>query len=321
MVGEFGARLHEVWVPDGRGDQVDVLLGFDTDAEDRLHIDSYVGAMLGRVSGRIKDAEFDLDGQRYALSANQAPSHLHGGATRSFDRVRWTSRPDTVDEHPGVRFAYLSRHLEEGYPGQLTATVTYAVVDLDLWLIVSAETTAPTPVSLTSHAFWNLAGHGSGTVLDHELQIPGAAVALTDDDLVPTGALRSVERTALDFRTPRSIGARIAELDEEPAAGYDHCYVLDGEAGLRRAAILRHPESGRTMEVLTTEPALQLYSANRLPLIPGKGGTRYGPRSAICLEPQIVPNAINRDNGRGVVLRPGQTYRHTLVFRFGSEKR
>lgn len=321
MVGEFGARLHEVWVPDQHGQQVDVLLGFETDAQDRTHIDSYVGAILGRVSGRIKDAEFILDGQRYALSANEAPNHLHGGADRSFDRVRWTSRPDPTDGHPSVRFEYISRHLEEGYPGQLTATVTYVVVDLDLWLIVSAVTTARTPVSLTSHAFWNLAGHGSETVLDHELQIAGAAVAMTDDDLVPTGSLLSVERTALDFRTPRTIGARIAELDREPAAGYDHCYVLDGEAGLRRAAILRHPESGRTMELLTTEPALQLYSANRLPLIPGKGGTRYGPRSAICLEPQIVPNAINREDGRGVVLSPGRTYRHTSVFRFGTDNR
>lgn len=320
VVGQYGARLIELWAPDRDGILADVTLGFDRDDDYRANAGTYMGAILGRVSGRIRKARFSVDGQEFVLAANEPPNHLHGGALRSFDRVVWESRPQATGGHPGVRFEYRSPHLEEGYPGSVTTSVSYVLVGRELWLNFEAVTDRRTPISLTSHAFWNLGGAGAETVLDHELRLHASQHASVDAGLVPTGAVESVNGSPLDFVAAQTIGQRIAQLDEAPSAGYDHCYLIEGEAGvLRPAATLRHPASGRRMGLLTTEPALQVYSANRLDAVCGKAGRLYRRRSAICLEPQIVPDAVNRPGGRSIFLDPGRTYRHTTVFRFSAD--
>lgn len=318
VVGELGAQLVELQVPDRDGVPADVTLGFDTDAEYRRHAGMHIGASIGRVAGRIKDARFELDGETFALAANEPPNHLHGGPTRSFARVLWSGERIEVDGGPGARFTYVSPDGEEGYPGTMTATASYALIGNDLRLTYEATTDRRTPLSLTSHAYWNLAGAGSATILDHVLRIPASTYTLTDDGLVPTGDVALVQGTALDFLAPRRIGDRIAALEDEPSAGYDHNYLVDEPAGtIRTVAWLREPSSGRTLEILSTEEAIQFYAGNRMASVPGKGGTRYSHRSGLCLEPQVTPDAVHRHTGRSSILEPGERYRHEIVFRFG----
>lgn len=318
VVGDLGARLIEVWTPDRAGQLGDITLGFDDDDGYRSNLELYMGATLGRVSGRIKNATFSIGQQVYRLSPNEAPNHLHGGARRSFDRVVWESHATRVGRYPAVRFTYRSPHLEEGYPGAVRASVTYALVGRELWLNYEATTDRATPISLTTHAFWNLAGAGLDNVLDHELQVHASRYALADEGLVPDGGFGRVAGTALDFTSSRRIGDQIVALENEPAEGYDHCYLVDDDAGqLRPAAGLRDPRTGRTMALRTTQPALQVYTANRLRHVSGKGGLPYDRHAAISLEPQAVPDAVNRRSDLSIFLIPGRTYRHTSVFRFG----
>lgn len=320
VVGALGARLIELWAPDRHGTLGDVTLGFDRDDEYRQHQDMYVGVTIGRVAGRIRRARFELDGTVYELAANEPPNHLHGGATRSFDRVRWTARPQETAGHPSVRFDYRSPHLEEGYPGALDVSVTYTLAGPELLMNYEAHTDRATPVSLTSHAYWNLAGSGADTVLDHDLRIAAHAFTPADSGLVPGARSAPVSGTPLDFMVARTIGDRIGRLDDDPAAGYDHNYLIDGADGsLRPAAWLHHPGSGRTMQLSTTQPALQVYTGNRMRPVTGKVGQRYGHRSAICLEPQATPDAVNGPEARAVVLEPGATYRQSSVYLFGLE--
>ncbi len=320
VVGAFGARLIELWVPDRHGALGDVTLGFDRDDEYRQHRDMYVGATIGRVAGRIGGARFELDGMVYRLTANEPPNHLHGGSERSFDRVLWTGRAQETSGSPSVRFEYRSAHLEEGYPGTLDASVTYTLAGAELWISYEARSDRATPVSLTSHAYWNLAGAGADTVLDHDLRLLAAVFSPTDAGLVPAAASAPVAGTPLDFTARRTIGDRIARLDDDPAEGYDHNYLLDGADGtMRPVAWLRHAATGRTMELRTTQPALQVYTGNRMRPVTGKAGRVYGYRSAICLEPQMTPDSVNGPRQSAVILRPGATYRQTSVYAFGLE--
>ncbi|GAC1639396.1 MAG: galactose mutarotase [Candidatus Dormibacteraceae bacterium] len=315
-----GAGLVALSAPDRAGKFSDIVLGFDTAQEYEDHAKMYFGSTIGRVANRIRGASFMLGDQIYALAANDRSNHLHGGAVRSFDRVDWAAELKRSDRGPGVEFRYSSPDMEEGYPGQLETVVTYTLTAQDeLRIDFEARSERATPVNLTHHTYWNLAGDGAGTILGHELQVQADTYTVTDDELIPTGAIASVDRTALDFRKPHAIGSRISELESTGARGYDHNYVL---SGLRTepafAARLSDPTSGRAVEVWTTRPCLQVYSGNFITPTRGKLGARYGARSGICLEPQGYPDALHNPDFDSVILDPGKVFRATTIFRLAS---
>jgi aldose 1-epimerase len=318
----YGARLVEMWVPDATGVPADVTLGFDTLAEYQAHAGLYLGCTVGRVANRIANSRFTLNGTTYRLAPNDGPHHLHGGDHRSFDRVTWEvrSRDDGPDGPGSVRFAYVSPDGEEGYPGTLSVTVTYTLTDAgELEIDYRATTDRATPVSLTNHAYWNLAGGGEGTVLDHELWLNASHYTPVGEGLIPTGQIAPVDGTPVDFRVARRIGERIGELASTPALGYDHNLVLDGRAGqLRLVARVRHPPTGRTLEVLTTEPGLQFYSGNQIARIPGKAGRILERLGGLCLEAQHFPDAVNQPGFPSTILEPGREYRQKTVYRFSA---
>jgi aldose 1-epimerase len=312
-----GAGLVAMNVPDLAGNVADIVLGFDTAQEYADHSQLYFGSTIGRVANRIRGASFTLGDETYRLAANDRSNHLHGGAVRSFDKVDWTAEPKDSDLGQSVAFGYTSPHLEEGYPGELDTVVTYTLTSQDeLRIDYEARSDRATPVNLTHHSYWNLSGGGSGTILDHELQVQADTFTAVDGELIPTGAIESLDGTALDFRRPRSIGARISELESTGARGYDHNYVLSG-ARLEPAfaARLSDPAGGRVVEVWTTRPCLQVYSGNFMTPTRGKLGAHYGVRSGICLEPQGYPDALHHPEFDSVVLEPGNVFRATTIFR------
>ena len=319
LLSSRGAGLVALNVPDRAGRFADIVLGFDTAAEyARSHM--YFGSTVGRVANRIGGASFELGGTTFQLAANEGPNHLHGGASRSFDKVEWFAEPRPSALGPSVVFRYVSPHLEEGYPGRLETAVTYTLTARDELLIgYEARTDRVTPVNLTHHTYWNLSGGGAGTILDHELQVEADSYAVIDEELLPTGATGSVDGTALDFRNPTAIGARIAELESTATCGYDHSYVLSGpRSSPAFAARLFDPTSGRAMEVLTMRPCLHVYSGNLMKETTGKMGARYGVRSGICLEPQGYPDAVHHPAFDSVLLTPGDVFRETTIFRLTS---
>ncbi|MCA8967777.1 MAG: galactose mutarotase, partial [Planctomycetes bacterium] len=239
----------------------------------------------GRVANRIREGRFTLNGREHQLAVNNGPNHLHGGVERSLDKVMWNGAPFTGPGTSGVVFTYRSPDGEEGYPGNLAIEVTYTLNDDDELIVAyEATTDQDTPVNLTNHAYWNLAGQGSGTILDHELTLYCDRYTPTDDTLIPTGELAPVEGTPLDFRAAHAIGERIGALTDTAALGYDHNFVVRGEAGaMRPAARLRDPASGRVLEIETTEPGIQFYSGNFLKGDAGKGGAAYVKNGALCL--------------------------------------
>ena len=321
-VTDHGATLVAVRVPNRAGFLEDVILGFDDVSGYQSESNQYFGCTTGRVCNRIADGAFTLDGYDYVLAKNNAPNHLHGGAERSLDKVRWdASYGVDADGAPSIRFCYLSRDGEEGYPGNLEVAVTYTLrADDSLSIDYEAKTDMRTPVNLTNHAYWNLAGAGAETVLDHVLQVDASHYTPTDSTLIPTGEVAAVLGTALDFRTPAPLGMLLDKVADTPAMGYDHNLVLDGEAGaLRRVAELSHQASGRSMVIETTEPSLQVYSGNFLLGQTGKGGKAYPQRSAVCLETQHHPDAIHHDNFPNTVLEPGDTFRSTTRMTFRVE--
>ncbi|HEX5051254.1 MAG TPA: aldose epimerase family protein [Planctomycetota bacterium] len=319
-VTDHGATLVAVRTPDRAGFLGDIVLGFDDVSGYESDDNQYFGCTAGRVCNRIRNGEFTLDGYTYVLATNNGPNHLHGGAVRSFDKVHWHGEAGNGSRGPSVRFTYLSRDGEEGYPGNLQVAVTYRVVQgPGLEIDFEATTDHRTPVNLTNHAYWNLAGAGAPTVLDHTLWIDAPSYTPTDDTLIPTGAIAPVAGTPLDFREQRPIWLYMDQLEKTPALGYDHNYVLRGASELRPVARLAHTASGRSLTLATTEPGLQFYSGNYLHGQAGKRGATYAKHSAVCLEPQHFPDSVNHPNFPNTILDPGQTYSSRMLLTFRTE--
>jgi aldose 1-epimerase len=314
-ITDFGTILTELHVPGRGGKAADVVLGFDA-LEEYLKGHPMFGAVIGRVANRIAKGRFTLDGKEYALALNLGPHHLHGGV-KGFDKYVWDAEASDTPEGPSVRMSRTSPDGEEGYPGTLRATVAYTLTgDNELRVEMTAVTDAPTIVNLANHTYWNLAGHGSGNILGHELTIHADRYTPADATLIPTGAIDPVAGTPYDFRTPKRIGRDIGRA----GPGYDVNFVIDGQPGtLRPAARAADPVSGRVLELSTTAPGVQLYTANGMSPRKGKGGAEYGSHGGFCLETQHYPDSVNNPGWPPVVLRPGQTYRHAMVHRFSVE--
>lgn len=296
---------------------VDVVLGFDDAASYEADSNPYFGCTTGRVCNRIKGGQFLLNDRVYRLAVNNGPNHLHGGP-RGLHRVHWKldSYGSTRAGNVWARLAYLSPDGEEGYPGALDLRVTYTLTADDVLRIeYQATTDQPTPVNLTNHSYFNLAG--GGTILQHELTLAASRYTPVDATLIPTGEIASVEGTALDFREPQYVGARISDFLESEMRGYDHNFVLDrnGIYDLQFAALLRDPASGRSLELWTTDLGLQVYSGNWLEDLPGRAGAIYPQFGGICLEDQHFPDSINQPTFPSVVLEPGETYEKVTEFR------
>lgn len=313
----YGGIILRLHVPDRTGQPGDVVLGYDTLAE-YLAANPYFGAIIGRYGNRIAQGRFSLDGQAYTLARNNGPNALHGGV-KGFDKVVWQAEPFQNAEAVGIIFTYTSPDGEEGYPGTLTATVTYTLTNAnELIFDYHATTDKPTPVNLTQHSYFNLAGQGD--ILGHELMLAADEFTPVDSTLIPTGELRNVAGTPFDFTRPTAIGARIDAEDEQLRAGggYDHNFVLrTSTEPLKLAARVYEPTSGRVMEIRTTEPGLQFYSGNFLDgTLTGKGGQVYQHRTGFCLETQHFPDSPNQPSFPSTILRPGQAYRSRTVLTF-----
>lgn len=315
----YGASLVELHVPDRKGEFADITLGFDNIADYQSDKNQYFGCTVGRVCNRIAGGRFMLDGKEYNLAVNNDPNHLHGGANRSLDKVVWHATPKQSFDSQSVQFSYQSSAGEENYPGTLSITVTYTLTnDDELRLEYEATTDKRTPVNLTNHAYWNLAG--GGTAMNHELLLAADHYTPTDDNLIPNGEIIPVVGTPLDFTEPTPVGARVDQLTDTPSLGYDHNMVVRGKVGdLRLAARLTDPSSGRFLEVHTTEPGLQFYSGNFLVGAIGKGGQAYNYRNALCLEAQHYPDSVNQQNFPLIILDPQETYTQTTVYKFYSK--
>jgi aldose 1-epimerase len=316
---DYGAILTELHVPDRQGKSANVVLGFDNLGQ-YLGGHPHFGATTGRVANRIAKARFTLDGHEYKLAANNGPNHLHGGL-KGFDKVLWNSKvlPGSASEAV-VQFSYLSKDGEEGYPGNLSVTVLFALTeDNALRIEYAATTDKSTPVNLTNHSYFNLAT--GGDILSHELKLSADQYTPADNELIPTGKIASVKGTPLDFTKPTAIGARIEQLKPNPG-GYDHNFVVNGGGkSLVLAARVLEPTSGRVMEVLTTEPGIQLYTGNFLDgKLKGFGGVIYNRYGGFCLETQHYPDSINQPHFPSVVLRPGQTFKSTTVYKFFAQQ-
>ncbi len=320
-VTEYGAILVSMEAPDRAGKSADLTLGYDTLAG-WLDNPAYLGATCGRFGNRIGGGKFTLDGKEYVLATNNDPGgipcHLHGGLN-GFNKVLWSGR--ITDE--GVEFSYVSPHGEEGYPGNLTVRLTYALTEAnELVWSVDATTDAPTIVNIIHHSYWNLSGDPATAADDHLLEINAASYLPTDAGMIPTGEIATVAGTPMDFTKPTVIRER-SEQDFEAlriANGYDHCWVLNGGGGVRLAARLKDPKSGRVMEVHTDQPGVQFYAGNFLDgSVSGKRGVQYPRRGGLCLETQRFPDSPNKPAFPSCVLRPGETYRHVLIHKFSAE--
>jgi aldose 1-epimerase len=319
-----GATLVQLHVPDADGKTADVLLGFDDVSGYESEDNQYFGNTTGRVCNRIAKGKFTLAGKEYSLAINNEPNHLHGGVERSLDKVVWKATPFSNEKGSGVAFKYTSPDGEEGYPGNLDITVRYVVPNDENRLVInySAKTDKATPVNLTNHAYFNLGGEGSATVLDHVLKLNADKYTPVDDTLIPTGEIKGVEGTELDFRQPTKIGKRVDSLTETAALGYDHNFVLNDpeqkDSKYRLAAVLTDRDSGRRLRIATTEIGIQFYSGNFLKGQAGKGGKPYAHRSALCLETQHFPDSVNHDNFPSIILQPGDEYSSSTMYTFST---
>jgi aldose 1-epimerase len=321
-VTEYGAILVSMETPDKSGKTADLTHGYDT-LEGWLTNTSYFGATVGRFGNRIKDGKFTLDGKDYSLATNNEPGgvpcHLHGGV-KGFDKVLWSGKPTGAG---GVEFSYTAKDGEEGYPGNLSVKVTYTLTDdNELKWEARATTDAPTVLNIVHHSYWNLSGNPAKSINDHVLTLDADGYLPTNAGLIPTGKIDPVAGTPMDFTKPTVIGDRI-DADFEAlkfGAGYDHAWVLKMGKGVRLAARLKDPKSGRVMEVSTDQPAIQFYGGNFLDgTATGKGGVAYAHRTALCLETEGFPDAPNQPSFPSPVLRPGETYRHTMIHKFSVE--
>ena len=321
----YGGIVVSLRTPDRAGQLADIVLGFDG-LDGYLGDSPYFGAVVGRYANRIADARFTLDGTTYRLRANDPPNHLHGGVC-GFDKRVWDAESfDNGSRGAGVVLTLESPDGDEGYPGALSARVTYSLSDRnELSVDYHATTDRPTHVNLSQHTYFNLAGDGARDVLDHQLRIFASRYTPVDATLIPTGELAPVEGTPFDFRDGEAIGARIDRPDEQlrNGRGYDHNFVLDRDADgrLAQAAWVCDPRTGRSVSVSTTEPGLQFYSGNFLGQVGagvrGKSGRIYGAHDGFCLETQHFPDSPNRPQFPSTLLRPGEEYRSRTVFRFG----
>lgn len=324
-ITNYGAIVVSLMMPDQDGEFGDVVLGFDTldgyISNEYLEANPYFGATVGRYANRIANAEFTLDGETYTLTANDGDNHLHGG-DQGFDKVVSRAQAYTTANGPALRLYYVSEDGEEGFPGNLDVMVTYTLTnDNELRADFHATADAPTICNLTHHSYFNLAGEGD--ILDHVVMMPADHFTPVNDELIPTGEVRPVDGTPFDFREPTPIGARIDSDNEqlERGMGYDHNWVYDKEEGeLTLMARVTEPESGRVMEVLSTKPGMQLYTGNFLDgALTGKDDWVYEHRHGFCMEPHYFPDGPNQPDFPSAVLRPDETYDHTIVYRFSVE--
>ena len=318
---DFGARVVSLKVPDRQGTSRDVVLGYD-DLAGYQSDKSFFGAIVGRYGNRIAAGKFTLDGKTYQLDTNDGANHLHGGA-QGFYKKLWQAAPVKSKDGPAVKLTYVSAAGEGGYPGKVTLAVTYTLTrDNGLRIEYHGTTDKPTILNPTNHAYFNLSGDPAQTILDEELQIDADQTTPVGPGLIPTGALADVAGTPMDFRKPTKIGARIDAKDEQLALGkgYDHNWVLrKHDHKVAQAAELFDPRSGIVMQVLTDQPGLQFYSGNFLDgTVHGKGGVAYQHRTALCLEAQDFPDSPNHPNFPSRILRPGQQYKQTTIYRFST---
>lgn len=319
-ITNYGGRLVTLKTPDRQGRFADIVLGFD-DLAGYLAKNPFFGALVGRYANRIANAEFTLGGETYQLARNDGNNSLHGGL-KGFDKVAWEAEQVAGSDAPALRLQYVSADREEGYPGELTATATYTLSDNDeLRIDYTATTDKATVLNLTNHSYFDLAGQGSGDILNHIVTLAADRFTPVNANLIPTGELRSVKETPFDFTQPTRIGERIGRDDEQLkfGIGYDHNFVLNGgDRAPSFAARAFHPKTGRTLEVFTTQPGIQFYTGNHLAeaLAKGKGGVVYGFRSGFCLETQHFPDSPNQPAFPSTELQPGEQYRQTTIFRF-----
>ncbi|RCV33934.1 hypothetical protein SETIT_7G122500v2 [Setaria italica] len=317
-VTNWGATLMSVIAPDSKGNLADVVLGYDTVAG-FVNGSSYFGALVGRVANRVAKGRFVLDGKAYHLYINDGKNALHGGH-RGFSKVIWTVKEYVPDcDSPYITFYYRSFDGEQGFPGDLDVYVTYQLsgpYDLSLHMNATALNKA-TPVNLVNHAYWNLAGHGSGDVLGHVIQVLASQYTPVDQSMIPTGEIAAVAGTPYDLRRPTPLGSRIGLVSGGGAVGYDVNYAVHGQ-GFTLVARVRDPASGRAFELWANQPGVQLYTSNWLKDEKGKAGKVYGKYGALCLETQAFPDAVNHPNFPSAILRPGGVYRHDMLFKFSS---
>jgi len=313
----YGATLTQLWMPDRSGKSADIVLGFD-DFQGYMQNEPWFGATVGRVVNRIANGKFSLDGKEYSLEINNPPNNLHSGQ-KDLSRVVWKGVPVNVPHGAAVRFTYLSPDGDEGFPGNLSLTVTYILTDAnEIKLDYSAKTDKATPLNLTNHSYFNLGPKPD--ILGDIVFMNADRYTPSDATLIPTGEILPVKGTPLDFTKPTAIGDRIAEMKGNPS-GYDNNFVLRGEPGkLKLAARVSDPVSGRQLEVWTTEPAVQFYTGNSLNgSVTGKGGVRYAKHSAFCLETQHYPDSVHHPNFPSTILKPGAVYHQETVYRFSAK--
>ncbi|MBL7817737.1 MAG: galactose mutarotase [Saprospiraceae bacterium] len=324
-ITNYGGTIVSWTAPDRNGKYEDITLGCDSISGYEKGV-PYFGSIVGRYGNRIAKGKFSLEGKTYTLATNNGANHLHGGI-KGFDKVVWNAMI-VESPQPTLKLTYVSKDMEEGYPGNLSVEVIYTLLkDNSLKIEYSATTDKTTVVNLTNHAYFNLTGDMNNTILDHEIALNCDKFLPVDKTLIPTGELKSVEGTPFDFLTSQKIGARINDTLNEQikfGGGYDHAWILKGqntEGAMRSAAIVYEPKSGRAMEVLTTEPAIQFYTGNFLDgTIKGKGGVIYKKRSGFCLETEHYPDSPNQSKFPTTTLKPNQTYSTTTIYRFSVAK-
>lgn len=317
----YGAIITEIHAPDRTGKDADVVLGFAS-LDKYLAGHPFFGAVAGRYANRIAKGKFMLDGKEYHLFVNNGPNSLHGGKV-GFDKKVWNAEEMTGADGPSLKLTYTSADGEEGYPGMLKTTVTYTLTGKnELRIEYEATTDKTTVVNLTNHSYFDLAGENSGKILDHELTLNCDSFTPADDTQIPTGEIKSVKGTPMDFTTPHRIGERIEQVNVPPSMGYDHNFVINGggQGKLVMAARLKDPKSGRVMECWTTQPGVQLYTGNFMDgKLTGIGGTKYEKNDALCLETQHFPDSPNHPNFPTTTLNPGEKYHQVTVYKFSAE--
>jgi len=316
----YGAIITQFHAPDKNGKSDDIVLGYDS-VDEYVKNNPYFGATVGRIGNRIAKAQFKLEGKSYKLAANNGPNSLHGGK-KGFDKVVWDATTTEGADGPSIKLTYVSKDGEEGFPGTVTATATYTLTSKnELKVEMTATTDKTTIVNLVHHTYWNLGGQGSGAILDEELKLNADKYTPVDATAIPTGVLKPVKGTPFDFTTAKPIGKDIKAVGGKPV-GYDHNWVVNGDPHkMREVARLRDPKTGRVLTLEADQPGVQFYAGIFLDgTVKGKGGAVYNQYGALCLETQKFPNSINVPAWQNeVILKPGQTYSHTMVHRFTAE--